>query len=349
MIPENIVISNNNTEKVQDYIKRGQFSKIGVLVDENTHKLCYPLLQLYLPEHTVLEIKSGEENKNIQTCNQIWQWMTDEEFDRKSLLINLGGGVICDMGGFCAGTFKRGIKFINFPTTLLSQVDASVGGKLGVDFNGFKNHIGLFLEPEMVFINSRFLQTLDKREIRSGFAEIIKHSLIADAGYWPLITQKTELLSEWDQFIEHSVAIKHEVVSNDPTEKGLRKNLNFGHTIGHAIESFYLERPGERLLHGEAIAIGMICEAYLSHTKLGLPAASLKAIEAFILKVYGKPFIGTNHIAQICELTLQDKKNSNKIINCTLLETIGKAVFDIPISKQEIEESIQYYNEIKVD
>ncbi len=325
-----------------------KYSKVAVLVDENTKRDCYPILKNFLPEnHMLIEIQSGEENKNLQTCGYIWEALTKARFDRKGIVFNLGGGVIGDMGGFCASTYKRGIDFIQIPTTLLSQVDASVGGKLGIDFQGFKNHIGLFRNPNNVLIDTQFLKTLPERELRSGFAEVIKHCLIADVDYWQKITKNDLQNQDWTEITAHSIQVKYDVVSQDPTEKGLRKILNFGHTIGHAIETVYMENPDiERLLHGEAIAIGMICEAFISVQKALITTSACEAIQGYILKIYGKTPIETDFMDIILENTLQDKKNTGSTINASLLEGIGKCGFDIPINANEIRESILYYNSL---
>ncbi len=319
------------------------YSKIAVLVDENTKQHCYPHIKALLTKHVLIEIPSGEENKNIDTCNKIWQELTDNEFDRKSLLLNLGGGVIGDMGGFCAATYKRGIDFIQLPTTLLSQVDASVGGKLGIDFGIFKNHIGVFQEPTKMLIDATFLQSLPYRELRSGFAEVIKHCLIADKLAWKnLITKELEE-QNWEEIIKHSVAIKAKIVEADPKEKGLRKILNFGHTVGHAVESFFLMHPEGRLLHGEAIAIGMICETWLAAQRGFVSKAELEEIRDSIVKIYGRVGIKETDFELIVKNTSQDKKNESGIILCSLLQEIGLANFDIAASKDEIKESLRYY------
>jgi 3-dehydroquinate synthase len=342
MLPNNITLSTNLKPALKDFFSQQQFSKIGVLIDENTQTHCYPLIQSLLPEHTTLQIRSGEEHKTLLTCQQIWQWMTQQHFDRQSLLINLGGGVIGDMGGFCAAAFKRGMAFINIPTTLLAQVDASIGGKLGIDFMGFKNHIGFFRIPDHVFISPDFLTSLPQRELRSGFSEVIKHTLIADREAWNELSRKKVPEIHWLEQVEHSVQLKQRIVSQDPTEKGLRKILNFGHTIGHALESYFLE--SNRLLHGEAIAIGMIAEAYLSHKLLGLPRQELEQISCYIRDVHGKTPLEKNCLPQIAQLCLQDKKNRENNINCVLLSQIGEARYDIPISEEEIIEALEFYN-----
>lgn len=323
-----------------------QYSKIAVLVDENTKLHCYPKIKSYLRSHLIIEISSGEENKNITTCNQIWQALTDSAFDRKSLLINLGGGVIGDMGGFCAATYKRGIDFIQVPTTLLSQVDASIGGKLGIDFGHFKNHIGVFQEPVRVLIDATFLQSLPYRELRSGFAEVIKHCLIADKVAWKQLITKNLVQQDWQHIIKHSTEIKAQIVAADPKEKGLRKVLNFGHTVGHAVESFFLNHGEGRLLHGEAIAIGMICEAWLAVQKGFISHMELTEIENYISAIYDRVSIREEDLEAITENAFQDKKNESGVILCSLLQEIGKANFDVAISAKEIKDSLKYYIDI---
>ncbi|MGZ4158944.1 MAG: 3-dehydroquinate synthase, partial [Bacteroidia bacterium] len=260
-----VFVTNDISKEINRFFKtsKNKYSKIFILVDENTLKFCYPqLVEKIEPfEHAeIIEIDSGEESKTIEVCVQIWSALSEYGADRKSLFVNLGGGVIGDMGGFIASTFKRGMDFINIPTTLLSQVDASVGGKVGVDMNHFKNEIGVFNDPSAVFINLNFLNTLDKRQILSGFAEIIKHALIADVNYWAKVrTADFANFDSFDELVKTSVYIKNTIVLEDPKEKGIRKVLNFGHTVGHAVETFFLEQDSKKhLLHGEAIAIGMI-------------------------------------------------------------------------------------------
>lgn len=343
MIPSNIFIGKSAKNSISDFLDKHNFSKIGVLVDENTLKHCYPLISPYLPSHFLIQVKSGEEHKNLDSCAHIWKTMTEQQLDRKALLINLGGGVIGDMGGFCAATYKRGISFIQIPTTLLSMVDASVGGKLGVDFDGFKNHIGVFQEPLAVFIDPSFLSTLHKDEQRSGFAEIIKHNLIADHDAWVQMKSRTIADFDWESTIEHSVAIKAHVVAKDPTEKGLRKILNFGHTLGHAVESYFLAIPSKKLLHGEAIAIGMIVESWLACERKFITPTELKEITLYILKIYGKVNISPEEVKQIVPLTLQDKKNESNTILFSLLEKIGKANYNIDIAEHEMYDAMYYY------
>jgi 3-dehydroquinate synthase len=345
-----VFISKNIHREINNFFdkKRNSFSKLIVLVDENTLKHCYPQLVTKIPvfeEAEIIEIESGEENKSIEVCIQLWETLSELGADRQSLLVNLGGGVIGDMGGFIASTYKRGIPFINIPTTLLAQVDASVGSKVGIDLNHLKNQVGVFNNPAAVFIEASFLQTLDKRQLLSGFAEMIKHALIADADYWRKI-KKADLVSflRFDPLIETSVRIKNEIVQEDPLEKNIRKILNFGHTIGHALESYFLENQ-QSLLHGEAIAIGMICEAYLSNRIIGLPDDSLKELSSFLLSVYSPVRINETACERIIELMVHDKKNTGGQLNFSLLSAIGKCEINQTASADLIKEALNYYTE----
>ena len=326
-------------------------SKLFVLADKNSLKFCYPLLLknvVRVKQAEIIEIESGEENKNIEVCRNIWLTLSELGADRKSVLINLGGGVIGDMGGFVAATFKRGISFINVPTTLLSQVDASVGGKLGIDLNNLKNEIGVFGNPEAVFVYPPFLRTLPYREYLSGYAEIIKHALIADKNYWNEIFNnglQPPSSTELENIISHSIEIKNKIVKQDPKEKGLRKILNFGHTIGHAMESKSFEGDEYKLLHGEAIIAGMLCEAYLSVKKAGLPKNELNEITSFLLDTFKPINFNKFDETRLLELMKHDKKNTKGEINFTLLNSIGKAAFDKKCSIQLIKEALRYYRE----
>lgn len=331
-------------ESLPDFLSSKQYSKIVVIADNNTKRHCYPILKAFLPKHSVVTVPSGEAHKTLATCEKIWEAMTKDELDRHALVINVGGGVIGDMGGFCAAVYKRGIDFIQVPTTLLSQVDASVGGKLGIDFQGFKNHLGVFNIPKSVLIDPVFLNTLPEREIRSGFAEIIKHCLIADGAKWEEIRAKDFEAQKWPDLIAHSVKIKQQVVDQDPTEKGLRKILNFGHTLGHAVETCFLNKgPKERLFHGEAIAVGMIMEAYLSFERKMIDQQTLTDIEEFLFATYGKVKIKPEDIEEIIALTRQDKKNKGKEIRFSLLKGAGQCAFDIVVTATEMRRSIAYY------
>ncbi len=331
---------------VRNILTRGTpYSKVMILVDENTKQDCLPkfLEQVDYKDFEVIEIKSGEEHKTIETCVKIWQAMGKCGADRKSALFNLGGGVIGDMGGFCAGTFKRGIDFYQIPTTLLSQVDASVGGKLGIDFEGIKNNVGLFLDPKAVYIYPPFLKSLPERELRSGFAEIIKHALIADYGMWEQMQAIKKLKQvNWRALIPPSLRIKQRIVEQDPYEKGIRKILNFGHTIGHAVES-YSHSSQLPLRHGEAIAVGMICEAYLSNKTFVLPRVAVRRITAFILHHFDKYPFPKDAVEDMIYIMKQDKKNVGGSINFSLLKEEGVAVYDQTCTEDLIREALLYY------
>lgn len=330
---------------LSQHMAKSNYSKVFVLVDSNTKSHCLPSFakKCGFDIDLVIEIKAGEEHKTIQTCTTVWDALSTLGGDRKSLLINLGGGVVTDLGGFVASTFKRGIDFINVPTTLLAMVDAAIGGKTGVDFEALKNQIGVINQPEMILIFSDFLATLDKRQIRSGFAEMLKHGLILDQGYWNELIQ----LKDFDQsksHIKRSTEIKSGVVEADPFEAGLRKKLNYGHTLGHAIESYFLmEANRETLLHGEAIAAGMILEAYLSHELTGLSKLELDEIKRVFLDYYGKISFDDQEIESIIELLQHDKKNTHGKVNFVLLNSIGKSIVDIKIAPELLKKAFAYY------
>lgn len=307
-----IWMGNNSLSKLEI----SSYSKIAILVDENTKRDC--LCRLPKIENSlVIEVPSGEENKNISTCNFIWEKLTENQFDRNSLLINLGGGVIGDMGGFCASTYKRGIDFIQIPTTLLAMVDASVGGKLGVDFKELKNQIGVFNNPKSVLIDPKFLQTLPEKELKSGFAEVVKHALIADEDLWSKITSTPFENLVWEEIIAISIQIKNKIVRKDPLEYEERKKLNFGHTYGHAIESFYLKK-GTPILHGEAVFTGIILETELSNLSLD----DKLEIKNYILSNFSLPF--TPKKSDILSNLVNDKKNKDGKISFSLLNQIGE-------------------------
>lgn len=351
------ILSNNYYVNFQEdaYVKLNQFiasynpSKIFVLVDENTHENCaQKLLQTIetTKEIELIEIESGEENKNLETCSGVWHALTELGADRKSLLINLGGGVITDLGGFAASCFKRGIAFVNIPTTLLSMVDASVGGKTGVDLGVLKNQIGLFSDPEMVLIDFDYLETVPAREIISGLAEIIKYGITYDVKLWDEIMSFKELsISNISTLIHRSIEIKNEVVTEDPKEAGLRKILNYGHTLGHAVESYFLEsEEKEKLTHGEAIAIGMITEAYISEKLLNFPFEKLQNIKEKLIAIYGKVTILESDFEPIMEYLIHDKKNVGGRVNFVLLNDFESFKLDCKVEKELIIEALNYYN-----
>lgn len=325
-----------------------KYSKIFLLVDENTNEFCLPEFLPLLATDTaieIIEIESGEENKNIHTCSEVWSILTDLGADRKSVLINLGGGVITDLGGFVASTFKRGIDFINIPTTLLGMVDASVGGKNGVDLGALKNQIGTITNPQLVVIDTRFLATLPQNQMRSGLAEMLKHGLIADANYWNQFSSLTEKDStELDDLIHQAITIKNDIVTQDPTELGIRKALNFGHTLGHAIESYFLEHTDYKaLLHGEAIAIGMVLESYLSLQKKLINSEEYLQIKNTIKSIFGTNEISENDLAPICDLLIHDKKNEYGKVQFVLLDGIGKVKLSQEVAIELIMSAFQDY------
>jgi 3-dehydroquinate synthase len=339
---DNIQFSDDPAHDLKRFLDDKKYSKVAVLTDHNTARHCYPKLAQVLPFHQNIEIASGEEQKNIATCDAIWTKMTHQELDRHSVLIIIGGGVLGDMGGFCAATYKRGIDFILIPTTLLAQVDASIGGKLGIDFKHFKNHIGVFQTPVLTLIHAGFLDTLPEAEKRSGFAEVIKHALIADRKVWQEIEALSFVDQPWDMLLKHSVAVKLNVVSEDPYEKGLRKTLNAGHTIGHALETFLLT-ANRKILHGEAVAAGLVCESFIALEKGKLVQEEFDEIRRFIIKVFGKVGFDAGEEEDIAKLTIQDKKNKENRILCVLLDGIGKARWDCEIRPEDVKRALSFY------
>jgi len=342
---DNILYTNNIEQDIKKYLEGNNYSKIFIIVDQNTKKYCLPIIINAFDNVNIIEIKNGDENKSINTAIYIWNYLTENKADRKSLIINLGGGVICDLGGFVASTFKRGIKFINIPTTLLSQVDASIGGKTGINFNSLKNEIGTFYFPDFVFIDAVFLKTIDKQNFLSGFAEIIKHSLIFDISYWNNIKNIDIENIDYqvlNSIILNSINTKKHFVETDPLEQGIRKALNFGHTFGHAFESLsYIQnRP---ILHGYAVAYGIVCETYLSVLKLKFNYNDYIQISDFIYKLYGKFSLNIDNFELVYNLLLHDKKNSNNQIKLTLIQEKGKFNINNLILKDEIIETLTRY------
>ena len=333
-------------EELNSLLIKKDYSSIFILVDENSLELCYPVFIPLLETDKrieIIEIESGEINKNLDTCSGVWNALTELSADRNSLLITLGGGVITDLGGFVASTYKRGIDFVNIPTTLLSMVDASVGGKTGVDLGVLKNQIGLFANPEIVIIDEDYLATLNERESRSGLAEIIKYGLTYDIKLLDLINNFN--LLNINELIHRSIEIKNEIVLQDPKENGLRKVLNFGHTLGHAIESYFLESKNKiNLTHGEAIAIGMVCESYLSHKVLQLSKEKVMIVKNMIDVMYEKVVIDVSDYDPIFDLLKHDKKNSNGQVNFVLLNDFEDFKLDCKISNELLIESIEFYN-----
>ena len=316
-------------ETLAEMLKPSHYSKIFILVDENTSQYCLPHLLNHLAteiEIEIIELEVGEIHKNIATCTEVWGALSDLGGDRKSILINLGGGVISDLGGFVACTFKRGIDFINIPTTLLSMVDASIGGKNGVDLGNLKNQIGIIREPKAVIVDTQFLSTLPQNEMRSGLAEMLKHGLIFDKKYWDKFKDLKSLNTDnLNELIHQSIEIKNEIVCEDLTENGIRKSLNFGHTLGHAIESYFLENDNKTsLLHGEAIAVGMILESFISREKELLTNEEYQEIKYIINDIFERVEFSQIDIEKIIELLIFDKKNEFGKVQFALLDGIGK-------------------------
>ena len=329
------------------YLHRPAFSQVFVLADAHTVRLCLPELAAYLPVgHRVIEIPAGEEYKTLATCDLVWSELTQWQADRHALLVNVGGGVVTDLGGFCAAVYKRGLAFVQVPTTLLAQVDAGVGGKTGVDYQGFKNHLGVFQEPLAVFIDPQLLATLDPRQLKAGYAEVLKHWLIADADAFERQRRLGWLTDDWTPIIRESVALKQRIVADDPLETGPRKLLNFGHTVGHALESYLLTQPGREVLHGEAVAAGLVCESWLSVQRGLLSPEELDRIETFVFSVFDKISFVLLETQAIAEFARQDKKNTAGVINCTLLHGIGRGVYDQPVSEADIAAALRYYHKV---
>ncbi|HEY6142997.1 MAG TPA: 3-dehydroquinate synthase [Flavobacterium sp.] len=343
-----IYFNENGYEALNSFLKESKYSTLFIIVDTHTEEFCLNKFLPYLETDLKIEIvefEAGEPNKNIETCVQIWNVLTELGADRKSLVINLGGGVVTDLGGFVASTFKRGMDFIHIPTTLLSMVDASVGGKTGVDLGNLKNQIGVINVPKMVLIDTKYLETLSKEEMRSGLAEMLKHGLIYDKPYWEkFLDLKAIDFADFDELIYRSVEIKNEIVMQDPTEKGIRKALNFGHTLGHAIESYFLENENKTtLLHGEAIAVGMILESYISWKMDLITNDEYNQIKATIKSIYDDVVFEENDIDPIIELLIHDKKNEYGNIQFALIQAIGKIKINQSVENELILKAFHDY------
>jgi len=341
-----IYFNETGYEVVNQIIEENNYSSIFIIVDEHTNEYCLPKvlpnLAVEIPIE-IIEIEAGEGIKNIATCLEIWSILSDLGADRKSVVINLGGGVITDIGGFIASTFKRGIDFINIPTTLLGMVDASIGGKNGVDLGNLKNQIGVINVPQLLLIDTSFLETLPQKEMRSGLAEMLKHGLIYDKKYWEQFLDLSTLdFNDLDLLIYRSIEIKNEIVTQDPTENGIRKALNFGHTLGHAIESHFLE-TATPLLHGEAIAIGMILESYISKEKGLLTSEEFYQIKYVITSIFDAHVFTDHDIQIIQDLLIHDKKNEYGKVQFALINGIGKIIINQSVENELIINSFNDY------
>ena len=347
---QRVIFSKNLQEELAMAIAECHHDKIFVLTDETTAVCCWPVIQSYLclKGAQVITIPASDTHKDLDSLAQVWTALGKNGATRHSLLINLGGGMVTDLGGFAASTFKRGINFINIPTTLLAMVDASVGGKTGINFNGLKNEIGVFNESRFVILNTCFLRTLDTENLLSGYAEMLKHSLIANekmwAGHLNFSLEQDVESEEFALLLRQSVELKERIVTEDPKEQGIRKALNVGHTIGHAFESFAIQshRP---ILHGYAVAYGIICELYLSVVKTGFPTDKMRQTVRFIREHYGSFPITCDDYDTLIELMTHDKKNTSGIINFTLLGGIGDIRINQSASKEEIKEALDFYRE----
>lgn len=328
----------------EDVLKQlnSNYDKVYVLVDENTKEHCLPVLfenMDFFTDAEIIEIEPGEESKSIEITAQIWEMMLATGATRNSVLVNLGGGVICDLGGFIASTFKRGIDFINIPTTLLAQVDASIGGKTGINVCGVKNQVGVFAQPIFTFIDEHFLTTQDKRNFNSGIAEVIKYGLISDKRLFTKAIHETSFSSSLKDIISICVNTKETIVTNDYKETGERKKLNYGHTIGHALESFF----NKTALHGEAVGAGIICESYLSYKLNGLTLEELNEIKEAINRFFVPLNFTQKNFDELIDFMKMDKKNREGEINFTLLKSIGEASINHIIDEELIKESLNFY------
>lgn len=336
-----LFVSPSPDSNLSSFISGLNASSITVLADARTKRFCYPLLKTLLPKHKLLITEAGEENKTLATCEKVWAALTTSQADRNALIINLGGGLITDLGGFCAALYKRGVRFINIPTTLLAQADAAMGGKTGVDFSEFKNQIGLFAEPAAIFSFTDFLKTLPEPELLSGLAEVAKHCLIADADEWNKLRKREPENLDYTHYVGHSAKIKTGITESDFRENSLRKLLNFGHTIGHALESHLLE-SNRKLPHGHCVAAGMAAESFIAFKRGLLSEDNLEKIEEYVFSVWGMPVFEVSEIPAIAERTLNDKKNRDGKIGCVMLSSPGNADPNGLISKKEVADSLHY-------
>lgn len=334
----NIELGSLGSGAFEESISAYQDRNIIIFVDENTHDTC---LEVLLTQFEVLKnaeiilLPCGEENKVLEVCFQVWEALTEFTIHRNDLIINLGGGIVSDMGGFIASVYKRGVAFINIPTSLLGMVDAAIGGKTGIDFGPYKNLLGTFQNPKAVFIDPAFLETLPPEEIFNGFAEMIKHALIADQEHWDVlkkITNEQELTSI--ENISRSVEIKCSIVNQDPHESGPRKALNFGHTIGHGLEGYFISRSP--ISHGHAVALGLVAESYISMKRGWLSKTIYQEIEQVIIRSFPMIPIPEEGYDEIQKLILNDKKNEKNQVNCILLEAVGKVRLSETISSEEL-------------
>ena len=362
MEKQKIIISEDLEKSLSEAIGEVTHDLLFVLCDETTERLCLPVISSYECMNTarLISIKATDTHKTLESLSHVWSELQRMGATRHSLMVNLGGGMVTDLGGFASSTFKRGIPFINIPTTLLAMVDASVGGKTGINFGGLKNEIGVFNNARSVILDTIFLKTLDQENILSGYAEMLKHGLIDCEEHWAALlnvqrssqrhTLKERMFNvQCSTFnvqcsmVERSVAVKQRIVLEDPTEQGIRKALNLGHTAGHAFESLALER--KPVLHGYAVAWGLIVELYLSCVKTGFPQDKMRQTVAFIKENYGRMDITCDDYPHLIELMHHDKKNQGNAINFTLLGGIGDIRINQTVSEEEIKDALDFYRE----
>ena len=349
MSKQKVIICQNLNEDLHSAIQNCPHDKLFILVDEHTRQLCLPIISGMecLKNAYIITIGPEDIHKNLETLAYVWTELGNRGATRHSLLINLGGGMVTDLGGFAASTFKRGIQYINIPTTLLAMVDASVGGKTGINFNGLKNEIGVFSPAEYVLLDTEFLKTLDIHNILSGYAEMLKHGIISTTEHWAELLNFDMNQIDYkvlQELVAKSVKIKEDIVEQDPFEKGIRKALNLGHTVGHAFESLALEnnRP---VLHGHAVAWGIVCELYFSYCKTGFPKDKLRQTIQFIKENYGVLTFDCKQYDRLYEFMTHDKKNSAGIINFTLMGEIGDIRINQSANKEEIFDILDFYRE----
>ena len=355
----NLFRSNNYTIEIGSIIdsslnelllKTYKNSEVVIIVDENTHDYCLEYLLTSfesLKEAEVMLLPVGEENKVMEVCFQVWQALTEYRVGRKDLIINLGGGVVTDMGGFIASIYKRGVDFIHIPTSLLGMVDASIGGKVGIDLGPYKNQLGVFSHPKKIYIDTIFLGTLPEEELLNGYAEMLKHALVNDQSQW----EKLKKITTTDQLknetmIHDSVKVKFEIVEKDPLEKNERKKLNFGHTIGHAIEGYFIDTSP--IAHGHAVAIGMLAETFISMKQQRLISDEYYEIEQLITSKFTMIQLDEEAIKGIIQIAKNDKKNESGKIFCALLNRIGNCSIDNEIQENEIADALFYLNKFAI-
>ena len=346
---QKVIISENLERDLVGAIAECEHDRIFILTDDTTHEKCLPKIQNFLSLRgaTPIVIRPGDTHKTVETLADVWTELGKGGATRHSLLINLGGGMVTDLGGFAASTFKRGIDFINIPTTLLAMVDASVGGKTGVNFGGLKNEIGVFSDSRFVIVSTQFLDTLDSQNICSGYAEMLKHGLISDERMWAELVGfdlARPDLAQLQRMVADSIKVKERIVEADPHEHGIRKALNLGHTVGHAFESLAM-RLGRPILHGYAVAYGLVCELYMSARKAGFPVDRMRQTARFILDNYGRFGFTCDDYPALLELMTHDKKNTSGSINFTLLGGIGDIRINQNASREEIEEALDFLRE----